>query len=596
MPDDFRFLGAAASVWRETVVQLARPATRKWLWWLAAATLSLIVGAKVMDAMPVIRWMLVAPFAMFSYPLEIEWREGSFWLDALALKEHAPIYDHAVFAYVGVAHGPMDSLIKSWIAHLFPLLAPWQVTRAFVVLLPITWVSCSAIILRKHIRFPWLWGTLLGLTFYVAILAASGGIFFLFGRTDDTGVVLMLVAFTLLHLAVQSTDNPARYGYSFAAGLLLGASYLTIWRNFPVMGAMVIVTFVAIVLQTQRWRVAGVALLFCIAGAIAVFLAILYGVLGGSIHLFWEHFYKLFVVSHDTGASNRGFLGVPQHIWDDLRPAWDSLAGDRDNFTRRLAVVALCPALLISTAWFPMQQGFSYLRSMKYFGVLLGLYVLAILSLTLGYLVHWRAGSAAYVGPIYLMSWYMVCLSLIVRPLALEVVRGGASAFLTCGIILLIAMHRVPGTSAGNEVLRAIERTDSARAFDFQLSQLKAKYTVVSDAYHFFKRRLDENDVVDQGDVSWKFAKEGHFGSAFSQTVNRYMSAIERKPPDIVIVGLISAAPIRTLVQRGYTCILCGVVFFADMPDGFSIYARDDLPIDELRAQFSIFKTPAPGK
>jgi hypothetical protein len=219
----------------------AWPAKLHWIWVLVAAAVCLVIASKLMVAMPAIKATLVAPFGIFFYPFELEWREGSFWLDALALRENAPIYDHSVFAYVSMAHGPMDSLLKSWIARLFPLLAPWQVTRIFVVLLPVTLISCSAIILRGHMRFPWLWGTLVGLTFLVCILAAKGGIFYLYGRTDDTAVVLGLVAFTLLHLAAQSPAALARNSYCFAAGLLLGASYLTSWRNFPVLGAMVLI-------------------------------------------------------------------------------------------------------------------------------------------------------------------------------------------------------------------------------------------------------------------------------------------------------------------------------------------------------------------
>jgi hypothetical protein len=594
MLNDLNSPGTRADAWRQAIERLSgRSAGLNGLWWLAAAALCVVIGIKLMAVMPAIKAILVAPVGVFFYPLELEWREGSFWLDALALSERAPIYDHSLFAYVSMAHGPMDSLIKSWIARLFPFLAPWQVTRAFVVLLPITLVSCSAIILRGSMRFSWLWGTLVGLTFYVAIMAANGGVFHLYGRTDNTSFVLSLGAFTLLHLAVRAPANTARNAYCFAAGLLLGASYLTIWRNFPVMGAMVLVAIAAIGLQV-RWQAAATALLFCIAGAVAVFFGILFGVMDGSIQLFWEHFYKLFLVSYDAGAST----GVPDPL-DGLGPAWDALTSDRDNLMRRFAIIVLCPALLISTMWFPMRQEFSYLRSAKYFAVLLGLYALALLSLIVGYILHWRAGSLAYLAPIYLMSWYMICLSLIVRPVAPEAVRGGMSAFLTCGIILMVAIYPLRGTSAGSEAARAMELTDSARAFDFQLSQLKTKYTVVSDAYHFFKRRLDRNDVVDQGDFSWTFAKEGHFGEAFSQTVHRHMAAIQRSPPDIVVVGQISAPPIRALVQHGYSCILCGVAFYGDLPDGFSLYARDDLPIDELRVQFSIFRTgtaPVSGK
>jgi hypothetical protein len=598
-PDDLT-AATRTDVWRRDVLRvLTQSARSNFLWWLLAGAVCLIVGVKLSACLPAIYTTLAAPFAMASFPFEVEWREGSFWLDALALRDKAPIYDHSVFAYVSMAHGPMDSLLKSWVSRLFPLLSPWQVTRSFVVLLPFTMVGCSIVILRG-MRLPWVWGTLIGLAFYIAILAAPGGPFFLYGRTDSTGLVLCVLAITLVHLATESSHGVARSGYSFAAGVLFGASYLTIWRNFPVMGAMVLVGALAAGLQNRRWRTAGAVMLFCAAGAVAVFVAVLYGAMGGSIQLFWEHFYKLFLISYDTTASNRGFLGVPQDIWDDVVPALESLSSDRDGVIRRFAIILICPAILISTAWFPLRQRFSYLRSATYFAVLLGLYGLALLSLIAGYITHWRAGSLAYLAPIYLMSWYMICLSLIARPLASEGIRGGMSAFLTGGAVLLIAIYPHSATSASIESARVIELTDSARAFDYQLSELRKRYAVVSDGYHLFKRRLDRrNDIFDQGDVSWGFAQGGFFGPAFSDTAKRYIESLERNPPDIVIVAPISAPPIKALVEHGYTCVVCGVPFFPYGSHGFSLYARDDLPIEELRRQLSTFKsasTSAPGK
>jgi len=48
-------------------------------------------------------------------------------------------------------------------------------------------------------------------------------------------------------------------------------------------------------------------------------------------------------------------------------PRGTLLTKDRDNFTRRFAIIALCPALLISAAWFHMRQEFSYLRFREIF-------------------------------------------------------------------------------------------------------------------------------------------------------------------------------------------------------------------------------------
>ena len=54
---------------------------------LVAIAVCLVIASKLTVAMPAIKAILVAPLGTFFYPLEIEWREGSFWLDALALRE-----------------------------------------------------------------------------------------------------------------------------------------------------------------------------------------------------------------------------------------------------------------------------------------------------------------------------------------------------------------------------------------------------------------------------------------------------------------------------------------------------------------------------
>ena len=70
----------------------------------------------------------------FSFPLELEIREGTGWIHALAKRADVDIYDSSRVTFVNMNHGPMDSITKGWIAALFPSLAS-------LTDLSIAWVS-----------------------------------------------------------------------------------------------------------------------------------------------------------------------------------------------------------------------------------------------------------------------------------------------------------------------------------------------------------------------------------------------------------------------------------------------------------------------
>src|SRR5919108_2201459 len=79
---------------------------------------------------------LLASAVAFFYPLEIETRESTVWLHALAINAGVNIYDQSKVIFVNLNHGPFDPLLKLGIAKLFPFFEPWQVTRFAVLLLP----------------------------------------------------------------------------------------------------------------------------------------------------------------------------------------------------------------------------------------------------------------------------------------------------------------------------------------------------------------------------------------------------------------------------------------------------------------------------
>jgi hypothetical protein len=554
--------------------------------YLVLGFLSAIIAIEVIGALPVLGNLFAAPVAAFFYPIEIEWREGAIWLEAMALRDNIPIYNHSVVAYIYLAHGPMDTLVKSWIAKFVPLLAPWQVTRIFVLCLPIALSICSAIIFRGRIRFYWLWGILVGLTFYVLIMTTPGGYVMLVGRADVTSFVLLTIAITLLHLAIHANTGLVRNVLCVLGGVLIGATYLTLWRSVPALGAMFLVAFIAIGLRIKSWQRAFVAMSLCLAGAVAVFLAVLFGLLDGSLTLFWQHFYKVFFVSF-TNDGPSGWLGIPQETWDEFGPGLKSITTDWSSLIRSCIAIVLCPVILCAASFRKLDEAFPYLRNRTFISAFIGLYFLTLSALLFGYLLYFHAGTLNYFVFVYSLAWYMVCLSLASswrRNLALD----GGVAFVVIGVLLCIAVVGIPDTRTGLSGAMMIKRMDAARAFSYELTQLRSQYTVASDAYHFFKERFD-HDVIDEGDFAWAFANGKYFDENFSHTVNQYIADLKQNPPDFFVLGLISAPPIRAFVESNYHCVVCGVPFYGYGAQGFSLYARENLPVDELRARFNIF-------
>src|SRR5690242_7861251 len=50
-------------------------------------------------------------FISAMYPIELEPREGTNWLHALALSRGTNIFDPAIVAYINMNHGPMDAIV-----------------------------------------------------------------------------------------------------------------------------------------------------------------------------------------------------------------------------------------------------------------------------------------------------------------------------------------------------------------------------------------------------------------------------------------------------------------------------------------------------
>jgi hypothetical protein len=520
-------------------------------------------------------WKLwTAPFVAFSYPVELEWRESPMWLYVLAQAQGVDIYDHASVAFMGMGHGPLDPLLKYWIYRLLPELSPWQNTRLFVLLLPFALIVASAILLRDRRTGPaWAAGVVLGVATYVVLLTARAGVFLLVGGSDATAHVLAIAAIICLAEMVRAQRAAVRLGFAAGAGLLCGAACLTVWRVAPFIAAVAAVNLLALKLEGARWRSVAEALGAVALGAVAIAVFLFYRALHGDLDKVLAHFYWIYFVGETRPH------GIPLPSMADFPVA----ASEFLNEGRHLWIMALFPAVLW-LAHFVRRDG---PWSLWFCAATTVLYALTLVALFVGYWHNVRGTQIHYLLYVFLFGWFVFCLVVAAAPAGW---RRFLVAFALGALLIVTAIGGMAESPMAGARDRMAAGTDAARAFDYALAQLWRKYTMVSDSNHFFKRTL-RGDRVDMGDYAWSYARRPLFDPAFARTVADYYASIAEKRPEIIVVGAISAPPLRDLVASGYSCIVCGVPFIPYGARGFSLYARNDLPLDELRAQFAPFRS-----
>ncbi len=543
------------------------------------------VTALLHRSMFLLAWHLTtAPIAAFFFPVELE-REGSVWLHVLAQLSHVDIYDHRSVAFVNMNHGPIDPLLKYYVALLLPDLSAWQVVRIFVVVLPGSLVVGSAILLREQGGRPaWVLGTAVGLATYIVMVSSRGALFLLSGRSDPTAHVLVVALIVTVAESLRASTRTRHLILAGVGGILMSATYLTVWRSVPAVGAIFIIYCVTLAVREHRVRAVLPSAAVVIAAALVFLIVVLISLFGRNVGLFYEHFYGFFFTSpppapsptyyglsadriEDLHATLQDIARLGRHLWIISLPLIVLLAG----YLLRLS----CPHAVFSSAFYSSIVGATYAMT---FGVL-----------CVGYWLNFRGGSLVYISLTYLLGWYILCA--FISSLPFSRTEGALAASI---IVISIAIGRnsgFPGDYIRRDVLA---KMDGARAFSYELSELRSRYEVISDSYHFFKKGFTRDDKIDMGDAVLSSLRDHVFDPTFDDTVKDYIRSLRQHPPDIIVLGFASAQPIRALADSRYVCVACGVRFFAGGERDFALYARNDLPIAELRTIFAPFAAPSP--
>ncbi len=483
------------------------------LWLLASLALLVVAAANVSSA--------------FIFPLELEAREGTSWLHVLTLQAGIPLYDHTRVAFLNMNHGPMDSILKSWVYDLLPFLTPAMVTRIFVLLLPFG----LFLALHRALRSHWVVAVACAGTLYLFLLGLAPP-HFLIGRSDPAALFFLALTLVAGDAAVRCTAGwGGRLGRVALVGVLAAVVFLLNWRFLPVLGLVAIGWTVEGIVAHGGRRITWIALNAggSITAFFITFLVFLFTVFHGDFPLYFSHFFGFFLPDSGWGAGRGAAYAIfPAEIRPELWPMHVLLAV-------LLCLMPLLPAARIRRwvhlgVWLPLLAGI--------WGVV-----------TMAYYLNQSGGGIYYLAPFYVVAaWYLA------RVVDWSAFRSPAFRI----ALLLCLIGTVPWVADWRQARLLHDTITPARAFLTEARRLTGGRPIHSEDLYLFKTRYT-GETIDMGDIVERAIPGGYYGDEFEETARRYFDHLKNNPPEFVILGLsirIASPTLTKLIDDSYVEIL----------------------------------------
>jgi hypothetical protein len=489
---------------------------------------------------------LSASALAFVYPLEIEGRESTVWLAALALKAGVNIYDQSQVVFVNLNHGPFDPLLKSLIAITFPFLESWQVTRFPVLILPYLFLLMGWKMAGRPPGGSFLHALFLGSVGYL-FLVVSAKEFIFVGRSDSTVAVLFLVLLCICALLAPKTPSVAAL-QGILAGLFGTLVMLTNWRTTPT--AVGILVFA---LWQQGARLMGVYGTSCAAASLITFGLMLYHVSNLNLGVFYQYFFGFYsnAAGWATGESYNG--PVLTFVLSLFNPTTSPTALKGGPLILTLIVTALVlkgtgPVSRVNKAWLVLTMFSFIFCAIAY------------------YLNYWGGGSWYFI-PFLLILWFF---------LGSNYSRLSQASLNVLGIIVFALLSVNFRTVIAPTISRA-STLRKAASFMADVRSLQEKGSVLSEDTFFYRTRY-AGELIDMGDTVSVFAKNDYFSTDFRQTAQRHFDQLRNHPPDYIITVFRSSPELRTLIDQRYTLVASGPANLTANGRGESkLFMRNDL-------------------
>jgi len=462
---------------------------------------------------------------VFFYPLEIETRESTVWLHVNAQKSGIDIYDHTLTAFVDMNHGPLGALVKFWISSLLPFLAPWQVTRFFVFLLPFVFLfvgwklaPAASRASRQQVLF------LSSLGFVMLMVTAREFLFV--GRADATIAVLLLLAIYVSLSATPRTVLAATLCGALA-GVMGIAMVLTIWRLAPVAFGVFVFSLWRFywIERVPKRAVSSWAVAYGLTAAVIVSL-LLSTVFHGDLRLYYGHFFSYFAAT--AGPGGKQYDGsVLRFIVSLFNPTAATNAYKGGPL--------LLAAVVYAVTW---GKGDATAKGLK------ALSVFALLASAAGYYFAYQGGGSWHFIPFLIVLWAYVCT---------------VQASLTRARLVWVGLFVVflVGLSARTVVMPTLQRAahrNEAMAFMKTLRTIDATHTVISEDLFFFRTKY-HGELIDMGEDMAELLGTSVIDDAFARTARRHFDRLRTQPPEYIVEGIGGSPELEQLIRDEYVLV-----------------------------------------
>lgn len=495
---------------------------------------------------------LAPPVAAFFFPLELEWRESTVWMNALTLRAGINLYDHSKVAFINMNHGPLDALLKCGLSAACPWLESWQVTRTPVLLLPFAILLGTYVHLRRQSDRPLFDSILATAAVYVCMLALGMG-FPLVGRTDPTAFLLC----ALLMGALPPADREGKrqpIWRDVVAGILVAAVALTNLRYLPVAGGMLLIHF------TYRCAGPGGKLTHLLwpavataAGGACCLLLVHLTVFGGSFDLYYRHTIGFFTAASGWPATPKNFTGVVFLLL----------------FYNRLAMPLIVLGLGLAFYWMKEKAARAALPGADRFAILV-VAALTVLSL-LGWSRNYSGGGPYYLGGALFLGYFVV----VGRWASLL----GDDAERARGVACVLLLVSLPWNEGRDIAKNMVKQMPAARAFVAQARAVDASDGVLTEDLFFYKTRY-RGERIDMGDAVEAVMKSGYYGPEFERVAAAHFDDLKRRPPRYVLAGPAASEALKRMLADEYRVVAVAPPhLFANVDGVATIWKRrDDLP------------------
>lgn len=474
-----------------------------------------------------------------SYPIELEWREGSIWLHALAQSYGINIFANDQIAYANANHGIFDHIIKGALAGAFRFLEPQYILRVFVVLFPAVSVLAVFVHSRRHLPATAALISALGLSCAMLVALHDLGHWNTFiGRSDSTAFTLVAIVYLCYstHLLTVRARLLRHISY-FAIALVLSTN----WKIYPV--ALMIPVILEQRHDTLRIReliriyllILGYSLATCVLFIVVWF------------HADASEYYRYFF----------GFFSVRSPLPPSSAPFEAMIHYARTPAIISLILLSVVPALVETWRHF-FKQSDNWPRILAAIAVLFSLLIL-ITALKMNFWAggYWYLSPQAIVLVVYYNTRY-------------KLGPGAASAILVLGLGILSQSNNLPLMRWYYSGLG--ETLPAARKYTEELLLLDRAFGVYSEEAHLFKRSRPL-PPIDMGDVVETFAKANYHGSRFTAIFSEQRYRITSHEPVLVFVGPCASSAVKQLAENEEYYLLLKSPALAI---GGNVYVRTD--------------------